>query len=892
MGTQPNDDVTAPAGSPYEMRLALVLNGGVSLAVWMGGVTAEIDRMRRAAYPALIEPGEVKADPVLERWQHLLGRLGVRLNVDVIAGASAGGLNGAVLATAIARGKPLPELQDTWHSVGSIENLASNADQPAGDRRSILNGSLLTKSVGDVFAALTNRPEPAVPPDLRERLRHEEQAPRGVTLFTTATSMRGQAERFTDSTNQRFPQVEYRVVCRFRRPLLGPDEFNDESANDRLTRAARASASFPAAFEPTFFRAGKEVDGRHSSAEQVCMQDTAGIEESRWMVDGGVLDNEPFAPVLDRIARRAITRDVDRIVAYIDPEDASAPHHNDDINLTPGMIETVSAALNLPRETNLLNQLHRLGEMERDIAVRVDTDAELLESALAGDLDAAADALRDIYCRRRDEAVVHEVRLLLESGRPPDDPSVPVDEVGRPAAAGAPDGEWPAGITVAERVLRLALNLTRTPATNGVNTTAVADALFDLSVALIQLAQLRLEVLDAVRTGLPCEPDAAISDAKILAALGEAMTPERRAQVATIVATALRTFVAAGVGPKPPDVAAGDLDAQRAAFVAACEKIEVVCRCAAPIGAYHPVPRFRFCRFGANVGTPFFSGGAVIEGKLMGLRLKHFGGFLRSEWRDYDWMWGRLDGATHLVRMLLARLDAQPALPQEQLREDLREWVGRERQGRLDAALTAYLASPAHSAEVVEQLTGELVRPFHRAIFCSTFALPATASDADITAHLEATITSLTAVEVTTLADSEDGRKVIGQLGAAGLRALGDDAALPAQARLRPVLRVGADAVLADTQPGAKRTAFRTVYIALVVALALAPFVLHWVVSGYLLAALTTACGLLLGVLLSVAILVLPKRGAGYLQWAAGLVRVWPVNAALKRIQSSPPPSI
>ena len=222
MGTQPNDDVTAPAGSPYEMRLALVLNGGVSLAVWMGGVTAEIDRMRRAAYPELIQPGEVKADPVLERWQHLLGRLGVRLNVDVIAGASAGGLNGAVLATAIARGKPLPELQDTWHSVGSIENLASNADQPAGDRRSILNGSLLTKSVGDVFAALTNRPEPAVPADLRERLRQEEQAPRGVTLFTTATSMRGQAERFTDSTNQRFPQVEYRVVCRFRRPLRRP----------------------------------------------------------------------------------------------------------------------------------------------------------------------------------------------------------------------------------------------------------------------------------------------------------------------------------------------------------------------------------------------------------------------------------------------------------------------------------------------------------------------------------------------------------------------------------------------------------------------------------------------------------------------------------------------
>ena len=36
-----------------EVRLALVLNGGVSLAIWMGGVTCELDRARRAGFPAL-----------------------------------------------------------------------------------------------------------------------------------------------------------------------------------------------------------------------------------------------------------------------------------------------------------------------------------------------------------------------------------------------------------------------------------------------------------------------------------------------------------------------------------------------------------------------------------------------------------------------------------------------------------------------------------------------------------------------------------------------------------------------------------------------------------------------------------------------------------------------
>ena len=36
-------------GTAPEVRLALVLNGGVSLAVWMGGVTHEIDLLRRAS---------------------------------------------------------------------------------------------------------------------------------------------------------------------------------------------------------------------------------------------------------------------------------------------------------------------------------------------------------------------------------------------------------------------------------------------------------------------------------------------------------------------------------------------------------------------------------------------------------------------------------------------------------------------------------------------------------------------------------------------------------------------------------------------------------------------------------------------------------------------------
>jgi hypothetical protein len=50
-----------------EIRLALVLNGGLSLAVWMGGVAHEIDLARRAS----AGPGE---PPPREHDQHLYER--------------------------------------------------------------------------------------------------------------------------------------------------------------------------------------------------------------------------------------------------------------------------------------------------------------------------------------------------------------------------------------------------------------------------------------------------------------------------------------------------------------------------------------------------------------------------------------------------------------------------------------------------------------------------------------------------------------------------------------------------------------------------------------------------------------------------------------------------
>jgi hypothetical protein len=45
------------------------------------------------------------------------------------------------------------------------------------------------------------------------------------------------------------------------------------------------------------------------------------------------------------------------------------------------------------------------------------------------------------------------------------------------------------------------------------------------------------------------------------------------------------------------------------------------------------------------------------------MQLGHFGGLLKRSWRANDWMWGRLDGATHLCRILVMHEGSEARRP-------------------------------------------------------------------------------------------------------------------------------------------------------------------------------------------------------------------------------------
>jgi patatin-related protein len=116
-----------------ELRIALVCFGGISLAVYMHGISKEIlklvrassalhaiaDRSRRAK--ASFFDGVDRNDPEYDTegtYFELLREIGrtteMRVVVDIITGASAGGINGTMLARALSHDLPMGALRNLW----------------------------------------------------------------------------------------------------------------------------------------------------------------------------------------------------------------------------------------------------------------------------------------------------------------------------------------------------------------------------------------------------------------------------------------------------------------------------------------------------------------------------------------------------------------------------------------------------------------------------------------------------------------------------------------------------------------------------------------------------------------------------------------------------------
>ena len=125
-----------------ELRLALVCFGGVSLAVYMHGICTEIlklvrasaalhgitDRASRAvasfAHSGAQSSANADTEPIYFDLLKAIGRkVELRVIVDIIAGASAGGINGTMLARALCHDLPIDRLSELWLDKADVDVL-------------------------------------------------------------------------------------------------------------------------------------------------------------------------------------------------------------------------------------------------------------------------------------------------------------------------------------------------------------------------------------------------------------------------------------------------------------------------------------------------------------------------------------------------------------------------------------------------------------------------------------------------------------------------------------------------------------------------------------------------------------------------------------------------
>lgn len=656
-----------------QIRLGLVVEGGVSLAVWMSGVAHEVDLLRRAGDPER-EPLEATAEmQALSHWRALCDDLDVDVVVDLVSGTSAGGINGALLACASATGQPLPPLRDLWVSAAQLQR--DKLLRPAGTEPlpSLLDGRYFEEQLRSVFAKALGSADADPTPEPR----------RPVTLLTTATALGPQTTKWADSTGGHFRVADHRRVYRFRNdpdrqvyapPAADPvpddifDLFSHADPHDlrataeavaAVTRAARATASFPAAFQPV-----KEQDGE-ADLRPYRVQ---GTGDGSVLIDGGVLVNTPIEPLLDEIGRRAVDGNWRRVIGYITANDGLAEStvstgENGGRRIATEWFPVLTSAQRMGSEASFRHGVEALAQHALDAERLISGPEAFFEQVLSTGKPepTAVESLYGLYRQNRVEGGVLDAYLLKtgRSGARPVAPAVmdgldPDDAPGwvppeRLQTALNPD-EWRWGTAVADRSLRILLRHLNAWSTSRSRPVDVADTLRELSRVLGAVTAVRDFITDRILS--TAEDDEAST---LLRAVNDAIdAASGPAVLAKLMRRATDVYAAARASVDQNVSARNVLDAVLVT--------EVVSQAVAGRVAFSRPARFDAVRMGPDITSPVLAdpGGRQLgEWKLYGRQLGHFGAFGRPEWREHDFIWGRLDGAAHMVRVL-ARVAGSP----------------------------------------------------------------------------------------------------------------------------------------------------------------------------------------------------------------------------------------
>ncbi|MEM8917714.1 MAG: patatin-like protein [Pseudomonadota bacterium] len=416
-----------------ELRLALICYGGVSLAIYMHGITKEIWKLAQASrdFHDDTRNDQCSRGVYFDMFEWMEQETGIRLRVlpDIIAGASAGGINGIFLSQAIISGQSLEPLTDMWLDTADVDRLLDPDARPLsrfskfwaepiawlalGRKGGAVEQTVSKEAREEVKMKLSRfvRARWFAPPfggkvfstlifDALKAMTGTEAGPRllppeqPLDLFVTVTDFVGHPEKLQLNSPPEALEMEHRITIGFSTRGQRSKNVADPA---ELVFSGRATASFPGAFPPFTVAELDEVlkdkgyvwSGRKNFLKRVLPnQSRTGTAEDTILIDGSVLANAPFAQAIEALKNRPAKREIDRRFVYIDPRpdldvaksdkamqrlQAAQDEENESL---PGFFSTIFGAIsNIPREQPIRDNLDDIARRSnRIIQMRLITD--------------------------------------------------------------------------------------------------------------------------------------------------------------------------------------------------------------------------------------------------------------------------------------------------------------------------------------------------------------------------------------------------------------------------------------------------------------------------------------------------------------------------------------
>ncbi|HEV8563517.1 MAG TPA: patatin-like protein [Actinomycetota bacterium] len=708
-----------------QLRIAVAMNGGVSLAVWMGGATLELHRL-------------VKAEGL---YADLLAKTEVAALVDVISGTSAGGLNGAFLGTALVHGTDLRPLRDMWIETGSFAKLLRDPRHEPSPASLLRGDDFFLPELRKVFALLA-RGELASPHD----------APMDLTL--TATQLVGRRERLADDFGTVIEDVDYRTRFRFSRgPGVDHDSFAHARVVDHLSLAARSSASFPGAFEASWI----PMDDERQPGGKPGMRTVAGdtmMPPGGFVVDGGVLDNKPVEAAIKGIRHQRVGQRFRRVLLYVVPDPGESTVASQEASPTLASV-VWSSLVSIPRNESVVTAFREARDENRRAEEAIVARLSLATTQTDASLERLALALFQTYkAVRRDRSVRYVVdqvslgiaemtgvgvayggqsermrRALMDVALPwiperTDDIWTATPDSWRWGMRPAAEGllilsdalSWASRLDYGDHVPDFSTMWGRYFGVRDVGSgepdwQAIGRGLATEGAAELNVSAVLLKWATEPTTLPALGVDAAEVGWESPVA-GKATRTQRAAWLALETASTIASVAAAARGAQSVQDAdirsllellapqhASDLDVMRRLL-----QFHVVAS-ALGRGPEQTSQVIELMQVSAVTPDPFDPGTAVdVAAKLAGVQLGHFGAFYKRSWRANDWLRGRLDAAVRLIQLILSPAALRRAFPQSTAGGSAAaaEWV-RE---IADAAPGRILA--AHWERDATRISGEL----------------------------------------------------------------------------------------------------------------------------------------------------------------------------------------